>query len=135
MLAHIRNGKIIKRFSGKRGWFTCEDGAKCSPPTAGFVRGNDRIVPIEEVTEDTSTTDQKIATTQTTVEADRVIVTRTIRDKTAQELSDEQDVLIASAADQLLGKVIFQIANDVRELKGQKRITAQQFHTYLKGLI
>lgn len=34
-----------------------------------------------------------------------------------------------------LGTVCFHLANDVRELKGQKPVTAAQFRTYLKGLM
>ena len=54
-LAHIRNGQIIKQFPLGRGWVTLEDGRKVSPPVAGFVDGNDKIVPMVEEVQDTST--------------------------------------------------------------------------------
>ena len=134
-LAQIRNGEIIKRFGSDRGWFQLEDGRWCSPPVAGFTDGNDKIVPIEEVTEDTSTGSEKVSQFTQTVEADRVLIATTIRDKTEQELESSKDVLVLDQADQVLGRVVFMLVNDIRELKGQQPVTKQQFLAYLKGLL
>lgn len=84
-LAHIRNGVLIQRFPGESGWLTCEDGAKVSPPQAGFVRGNDRVVEITEVTDDTSTGDHTVSTSEAVITEDSVTITTTIRDKTVEE--------------------------------------------------
>lgn len=135
MLAHIRNGQIIKRYSEPKGWVALENGGYASPPVAGFVNGNDRVVEIQEVTEDQSTGDNKVTTSETVVTADSCTITRTIRDKTAQEISAEQDALILSESDVILGKAIFQLVNEVRALKSQQPITKAQFLTYLKGLL
>lgn len=135
MLAHIRNGEIIKRYASERGWVALEKGGYASPPVAGFVHGNDRIVPIEEVTDDRSTTENKVTTVTTTVEETRCLVTRTIRDKTAQELDAEKDVMIASESDVLLAKALFQVVNQIRSLQSQPALTGQQFRTWLKGMI
>ena len=48
------------------------------------------------------------------------------------ELDAEKDALVLSQADQALGKVLFEVVNDVRVLKGQGTITRQQFLNYLK---
>lgn len=87
-LAHIRNGSIIQRYAGEKGWMTLEDGRKASPPVAGFIDGNDRVVPVEAETTDTSTGPDIVTTRTTTVEADRVLDATLIRDMTAQEISD-----------------------------------------------
>ena len=134
-LAQIRNGEIIKRFAAEKGWFQLEDGRWASPPVAGFTSGNDKIVPVVEETNDTSTTDAKASSQTQTVEAERVLIVRTIRDRTAEEIETEKDVLILSEADQVLGKVIFQLVNDVRQLRSQQPVTKAQFLTYLKGLL
>lgn len=87
-LAHIRNGSIIQRYADEKGWITLEDGRKASPPVAGFVDGADKVVPIETEITNTSTGPDIVTTRATTVEASRVLDSTTIRDMTAQEISD-----------------------------------------------
>lgn len=86
-LAHIRNGSIIQRYAGEKGWITLEDGRKASPPVAGFIDGNDRVVPVEAETTDTSTGPDIVTTKTTIVEADRVVDATVTRDMTAQEIT------------------------------------------------
>lgn len=86
MLAHIRNGQIIQRYASERGWITLEDGSKASPPLAGYVNGNDRIVPVVEETIDNSTTPRTRRTTTEAVEADRVLRLTTVEDVPVKDL-------------------------------------------------
>ena len=94
-VAHIRNGQIIKEFGQEKGWFELENGDKVSPPQNGFVNGNDKIVPMIEEVQDTSTGTVGRVSTDTgwQVEADRVYRLRTIRDKTPQEITADEEVL------------------------------------------
>lgn len=87
-LAHIRSGAIVRRFNEAKGWITLEDGRMASPPVAGFVDGNDKIVVVEAETTDTSTGPDRVVSHTTTVEADRVLDATVIRDMTAQEISN-----------------------------------------------
>jgi hypothetical protein len=43
-LAHVRNGEVIRRYSGAKGWVDLADGRKVSPPVLGFKDGPDEIV-------------------------------------------------------------------------------------------
>jgi hypothetical protein len=58
--------------------------------------------------------------------------TWTVQDITA-ELNAAKDAQAASDVDMLFGKVLFEIVNDVRVLKGQGTITRQQFINYLRS--
>lgn len=87
MLAHIRSGSILKRFDNPAK-ITLEDGRRVHSPPAGFVDGADKVVSIEAETTNTSTGPDIVRTVTETVEADRVLVATTIRDMTAQEISD-----------------------------------------------
>ena len=80
MLAHIRNGEVVRKYNDSRGRVTLENGDTVSPPVAGYINGNDRIVPIVEVTVDNSTTTRTNRATVETVEADRVLRILTISD-------------------------------------------------------
>jgi hypothetical protein len=79
MIAHTRSGKIIRKYN-ETGRVTLENGDTVSPPVAGYINGNDRIVPVVEVTVDNSTTTRTNQATVETVEADRVLRTVTISD-------------------------------------------------------
>ena len=95
-IAQIRSGQIIRKFSSSKGWFTLEGGGKVSPPVVGYVNGNDKIVPVETVTVDNSTpASETVSDTVVVVEANRVLRTTTIRDKTVQEITDERDAALA----------------------------------------
>ncbi len=48
------------------------------------------------------------------------------------EIAAQKDVLALSQYDQALGKAIFEVYNEVRALKSQAPVTAQQFINYLK---
>jgi len=89
-LAHIRSGTIIQRYGSPIGWVKLEDGRQVSPPVEGFVDGNDAVVPIVTEVTDTSSTSNTVTEQTTTVEANRVLVSRTIRDYTAQEIDDQK---------------------------------------------
>lgn len=87
MLAHTRSGSLVKSFNNPA-QITLEDGRRVHSPAAGFVDGNDKVLPIENETTDTSTGPDTITTRTTTVEANRVLVATIVRDMTAQEISD-----------------------------------------------
>jgi hypothetical protein len=80
MLAHIRSGEITGKYSDGKGRVTLENGDTVSPPVAGYINGNDRVVPVVEVTVDNSTTTRTTRATVETVEAERVLRTVTISD-------------------------------------------------------
>jgi hypothetical protein len=86
MLAHIRNGKVIRKYNDGKGRVTFANGDTVSPPVAGYINGNDRIVLVEEVTVDNSTTTRTNRATVETVEADRVLRTVTISDVSIEDI-------------------------------------------------
>jgi hypothetical protein len=85
MLAHIRSGKVIRKNNGT-GRVTLEGGGTVSPPVAGYINGNDRIVPVVVVTVDKSTTTRINRATVETIEADRVLRTVTISDVPIEDI-------------------------------------------------
>jgi hypothetical protein len=101
MIAHIRNGEIVRQYSSEKGWVELEDGSRMSPPVIGTY-GNDKIVPVVEETKDTST-GSDIVTTDSgyQVEADRVYRLVTIRDMTLQEIADRDAALREKAINQI----------------------------------
>jgi len=117
MLAHIRDDHIIQRYATDKGWAILEDGRKVSPPVAGFVDGNDRIVPMVEETNDTSTgTVPTVSkTSDWVVEADRVVRVTTISDMPEEEawasLREERDAKLTET-DWRITKEVEQAARD-----------------------
>ena len=85
MLSHIRGGKVIRKYDNGQGRVTLENGDTVSPPVAGYINGNDQIVPVVEVTVDNSTTTSTKRATVETVEADRVLRTVTISDMAIED--------------------------------------------------
>ena len=85
MLAHIKDGQIIRRYHDGKGRATFENGKTVSPPVAG-VYGDEQLVPIVEVTVDNSTTTRTNQATVETVEADRVLRTVTISDMAIEDI-------------------------------------------------
>ena len=79
MLAHIKDNQVIRTYHDGKGRVTFENGKTVSPPTAG-VYGDERLVPIVEVTIDSSTTARTTSATVETVETNRVLRTVTISD-------------------------------------------------------
>jgi len=76
------------------------------------------------------------------IEPDRYVVRTTITDKSQAEIDAEVEQAKEQAAKAIdsgytllraLGLVLFGVVNDVRELKGQQPITAQQFRNFVKG--
>ena len=110
-LAHIRNGQLIARYGDDgKGWVTLESGSKMSPPVVGTY-GNDKIVPIVEEYQDTSTGTVRTITEDTgwQIEADRVYRLVTKRDMTAQELADVAAAEQASAFNKLDNRIELKI--------------------------
>ena len=89
MIAHIRNGEIIRKYRDSAGRVTLENGDTVSPPVAGYVNGNDMIVPVVDVTIDKSKTTQTTQATVETVEADRVLRTTTVTDIPIADLREQ----------------------------------------------
>ena len=82
-LAHVRSGKIIRRFSGESGWVDLANGGRVSPPVAGFVSGKDRVVPVVDETRDDSTGGRTISAMTETIEKGRVLRLTVISDRPA----------------------------------------------------
>lgn len=135
MLAHIRSGNLIKQYPTGTGWVILEDGRRTSPPVAGFVDGNDKVVPMVQEENDTSTGPNVIRTdTGWQVEADRVYRLITIRDKTQAELDAAADAEVTEDLERKTGKAIFRLANEIQALKGQPDLTVAQFKNWWKQL-
>lgn len=143
-LAHIRDGQIVRRYSGDppKGWVEWLDGSKTSPPGAGLSNGAEKVVLIERVTNDTSTTEFTVSATTELIEANRVLVTTDIRDKTQEELDAEgairrekelARVLSLNSLDRAQFELIFELANRVRALEGGQPYTKQQFISHVEG--
>jgi len=98
MLAHIRNGKVVGRYSSERGRIILENGDTVSPVIEGYENGNDKVVRIDEVSVDNSTGPNTKEEQSERVEADRVVITRTKTDVevTRRMVNDERDRRIAS---------------------------------------
>lgn len=98
-------------------------------------------VPVVEETDDTSTGPDKITSAWVdTVEATRLLRTRTIRDRTAQEIDDAKTQAALARIANVSGKLdkleiagLFWCVNEIRTLKGQAVITVDQFLTALDG--
>ena len=80
MLAHIRSGTLIKIYPDEKGWVDLADGQRASPPVAGFVHGDDRVVAYVEETVASNTKARTTRAVETIVEADRVVRRTTISD-------------------------------------------------------
>lgn len=78
MLAHIRNGALIKTYSDEKGWVDLEDGQRASPPVAGYINGVDSVVEMIDETIDISTYPLTVITNEIIVEANRVVNRKTI---------------------------------------------------------
>jgi hypothetical protein len=89
MIAHIKNGETIRKYHDSKGRVTLENGDTVSPPVAGYINGNDRIVPVVEVTVDNSTTTRTTRAIVETVESDRVLRTVTITDMSIEDIRAE----------------------------------------------
>ena len=91
MLAHIKDGQVIRTYHENKGRVTFENGSTVSPPAAG-VYGDEQLVPIVEVTVDNSTNERTTSATVETVEADRVLRTVTISDVSIEDIREGQVV-------------------------------------------
>jgi len=80
MLAHIRNGKIIRKYNSEKGWLILEDGQKASPVVEGYENGNDKVVSVESIVIDNSTSSSTRSIDVQEVFDDRVVITTTIED-------------------------------------------------------
>ncbi|MDP2346714.1 MAG: hypothetical protein Q8N34_03200 [Gammaproteobacteria bacterium] len=95
ILAHVRNGVIVKYFDKPAGWVVLESGQKVSPPVAGYVNGNDKILPVIDETVDTSTGVNTTSSSSVVVKDATVSNVRTIRDMTTQEIAATQAQVVA----------------------------------------
>lgn len=101
--------------------------------TAG-TRAGWRWLIVNDVVTDNSTSPDKVPEPVVeTVLANEVRRLRVIRDMTAQEISDRDDVIVASEVDRVLGKALFIIENRLRGLEGRQTVTKNQFLNWLKA--
>lgn len=84
-VAHIRRGELLRQYPNEQGRVVCENGDIASPPQVGYVNGDDRVVPVEEVTNDFSTGPNIVKSRTVSVEKDRVLIEITVRDRTPEE--------------------------------------------------
>lgn len=68
-------------------------------------------------------------------ELSEVLSVLNIRPVAVNLLDSYQDNQARRLTLEVVSKVLFNLVNEVRVLKGQQQITAQQFRTYLKGLM
>lgn len=112
--------------------------------TDAIALGKSYWLPVVEETQDTSTNPPWVKTTNTgyQIEADRVYKLVTKVDMTQAEIDAEKAAtrdMIADGFDEpetyiyVLGKILFQVVNDVRQLKGQQAITPAQFKAYIRN--
>lgn len=99
-------------------------------------------VPIVEEITDTSTqgSEKVISPWVDTVEIDRFLRERTIRNKTVSELDVDDtnqinNLFTASNIDRALAQVLFRVVNDVRALEEKSSISVTQFKDYLKSFV
>ncbi len=78
-------------------------------------------------------------TTPTRIASDaelgEVLAPYSIRPAAAAVLDGYQDVQARKLTIEVVAKVLFNLANEVRALKGQQALTANQFRNYVKGLM
>jgi len=110
-------------------------------PPAQLAPGKPYWVPIVEQVTDISTGGDKVATPWVeVVQPDKVLRTRTIRDRTPQEIAAEDDALAARLLDDVgtfkaVGRVLFDHENRLRALEGRAPVNAAQFRAALKSLL
>jgi hypothetical protein len=68
-------------------------------------------------------------------ELGEVLAPLNIRPVTANVLDAYQDTQARRLTLEVVAKVLFNLVNEVRVLKGQSQITAAQFRNYVKGLM
>lgn len=139
-LAHIRSGQLIRQYrpspdGAYRGWVDLENGQRTSPPVDGMVNGNDKIVPVVEETQDTSTGPDTVKSDSGyQVEANRVYRLISIRDMTAQEIADRLLARASNAAGGDLAKLLKLIMSGqfaiVKQLNGGT-LTVNQYLNWL----
>lgn len=64
-----------------------------------------------------------------------VLAPYSVRPTDADVLDGYQDTQSRKLTIEVVGKVLFNLANEVRALKGQQALTANQFRNYVKGLM
>ncbi len=95
---------------------------------------------IEDVTDTSTGPDKVVSAWVETVEIDRLLRARTIRDKTAGELDAEDAdrvdrLLLESGVTRAQLKTLFGHENRIRVLEGKEKITVEQFKTAFWKLI
>lgn len=102
--------------------FSSAAGNYVQPSNAAFV----------EWSADGGTTPTRIASEAALGE---VLAPYSIRPVAATVLDGYQDTQSRKLTIEVVGKVLFNLANEVRALKGQQALTAAQFRNYVKGLM
>ena len=139
--AHIRRGEIIAQYGSEKAKLLLEDGRRVLSATLGFVDGDDKVVPVEIDSIDNSTGTNTVQNDIITVEDDRVLITQTIRDQTAQEIDTELEneaVRLMGSANLKLAKMhmagLFYAINEIRGLRGDSPVPVTVFLDQLDTL-
>lgn len=134
MYAKIEGGQIVKRKD--------LDPSFVLDPAEAQALGKPYWLPIVEEFEDLSTGPMKAKDViGPEIQADRVYRKVTVRDMTQAELDaraeqqkvDAEEKLDVHPAFKALAVALFETVNDVRQLKGQQPVTAQQFKAFLRS--
>lgn len=143
-IAHIRNVSNVwtfvrsyplDEFGKAKGRISDINGKTLAEmPAAGQDFGDDKVVEVTEILNDTSTGPDTVTTVDRVVTSSSVTVTTTIVDKTAQQIDDEKTTAAQNRLNDAYGKLhlmefagIYWLINDVRTRHGQGTITVDQF--------
>ena len=130
MIAHVRGGAIIRKYTEAKGRVTFENGRTVSPPAVG-IYGDEQIVPVVEVTVDNSTGTNTRSAIVETVEADRVLRTVTISDVPIEEIRAGASLDLGPFCMALVGAGILPAIEAIDAAKGNWPAT---FNAALAGL-
>jgi hypothetical protein len=104
--------------------------------TQVFSSASGTYVPITDATYLTWTADGTLPTSiASEAELGEVLAPYNIRPVSANVLDAYQDTQARKLTLEVVAKVLFNVVNEIRVLKGQPQITAAQFRTYVKGLM
>ena len=130
MLAHIKDGQVIRTYHESKGRVTFENGSTVSPPAVG-VYGDEQLVPIVDVVVDNSTTARTTSASVDTVEADRVLRTLTISDIPIEDIRAGADIDKGAFCKGLIGLGIIAADEAVSAAKGNWPTSMDAFLSYL----
>lgn len=111
-------------------WIVGGDGTKV------FSSASGSMVPVSNATYQAWLADGTLPTRiASKAELGDVLAPYSVRPTDADVLDGYQDTQARKLTIEVVAKVLFNLANEVRALKGQQALTAAQFRAYVKGLM